>query len=77
MKTSKEDFAKMLDNTTDVAKQLQLMFPDPRDAIMSLALILVGLAKSVELPNEKLVALVIAIDQDMKEDNDEQEHSFH
>lgn len=77
MKPSKKQFEKMLDNTTNVAKQLQLVFPDPRDAIMSLALILVGLSKSVDMPNDVLLSLVKAVDKDMYGEDNEQEHSFH
>ena len=77
MKPSKDEFAKMLDNTTDVAKQLQLVFPDPRDAIMSLSLILVGLAKSIGMPKDVVVQLVEAVYKDMKEDTSDEEHSVH
>lgn len=77
MKHSHKDFEKMLDNTTDVAKQLQLVFPDPRDAIMSLTLITVGLAKSIGMPVEVLVQLVKAVDKDMHEDTSDEEHPVH
>lgn len=77
MRPSKEQFEKMLDNTTDVAKQLQIVFPDPRDAIMSLALILVGLSRSIDMPNDKLVQLVIAVDKDMRDDMTDEEHPMH
>ena len=77
MKPSQDEFAKMLDNTTDVAKQLQLVFPDPRDAIMSLSLILVGLAKSIGMPKDVVVQLVEAVYKDMKEDTSDEEHSVH
>jgi hypothetical protein len=77
MKPSKDEFAKMLDNTTDVAKQLQLVFPDPRDAIMSLSLILVGLSKSIGMPKDTVVQLVEAVYKDMKEDTSDEEHSVH
>jgi hypothetical protein len=77
MKRSREDFNKMLENTTDMAKTLQLVFPDPRDALMSLALIMVGLAKSIEMPMSVLLALVEAINKDMHEDTSDIDHSVH
>lgn len=77
MKQLYKDFDKLLDNTTDVAKQLQLVFPDPRDAIMSLTLITVGLAKSIGMPVEVLVQLVKAVDKDMLEDTSDEEHPVH
>lgn len=77
MKRSREDFNKMLENTTDMAKTLQLVFPDPRDALMSLALIMVGLAKSIEMPMSVLLALVEAINKDMHEDTSDVEHPVH
>ena len=77
MKPSKEEFAKMLDNTTDVAKQLQLVFPDPRDAIMPLSLILVGLSKSIGMPKDTVVQLVEAVYKDMQEDTSDEEHPVH
>ena len=50
MKRSREEFRQMLDNTTDTANTLQLVFPEPRDALMSLSLIMVGLSKSIGRP---------------------------
>lgn len=77
MKRSREEFYNMLNNTTDVAKQLQLVFPDPRDAIMSLGLILVSLAKSIDLPRERLIELITSIDQDLQEDSPDIDHPVH
>jgi hypothetical protein len=77
MKRSREEFYNMLNNTTDVAKQLQLVFPDPRDAIMSLGLILVSLAKSIDLPRERIIELITSIDQDLQEDSPDIDHPVH
>lgn len=77
MKRSKEEFKQMLENTTDMAKTVQLVFPDPRDALMSLTLILVGLARSIEMPMSVLLALVQAIDKDMDKDISDIDHPVH
>lgn len=76
MRRSKDEFHAMLNNTTELAKHLTIVFPDPRDAVMSLGLILVGLAKSIEMPRDVLLALIAAIDKDMHEMDDEQEHTI-
>jgi len=76
MKRSREEFRQMLDNTTDMAKTLQLVFPDPRDALMSLGLIMVGLSKSIGMPINVLLALISALDKDMHDPSDE-EHPIH
>jgi|LakMenEpi03Aug12_release.lakeMendotaPanAssembly.Ray.scaffolds.fasta_scaffold1140282_2 hypothetical protein len=75
MKT-KDEFHKMMKDTTDIATKLQLVFEDPRDAIMSLSIILVGLSKAHDISMAKLIMLMTAIDNDMNEFTDE-EHKVH
>jgi len=65
---SREEFKQVVENTADLAKHLQMVFPDVRDAMMSLAMILAGLAKSADIPLERIILLVSAVYSDMKED---------
>lgn len=76
MTTKKDQFNEVLLKSTDVAKHLQLTFPDVRDAIMSLSLILAGLTKSAEIPLDKILTIVEAAYIDMK-DFDEEDHNLH
>lgn len=77
MKTDKHDkFKSIIENSTEVAKQLQLVFPDARDALMCLALILTGLSKSADVPLSKLVELITAIYLDLGDFEDEI-HNLH
>lgn len=76
MTTKHEDFKKIVDNSTELAKTLQLTFPDVRDAIMSLSLILAGLTKSAEIPLSKILMLLTAAYNDL-EDFTETHHDLH
>ena len=75
--TSKyKDFKKLVDNSSNLAKTLQMTFPDARDAIMSLALILAGLTKSADIPLPKILMLVTAAYNDLEEFT-ETKHDLH
>ena len=72
-----ENFQDVINKSADLAKQMQVIFPDARDAIMCLCMILAGLAKSAGIPLSSIVLLLNAMHKDMDDMDNADEHNMH
>jgi len=72
-----ENFQDVINKSATLAKDLQVIFPDARDAIMCLCMILAGLAKSADIPLARIILLMQAMHSDMSEIDDEDKTNIH